>query len=109
MICARPPSPTPPGPLFTRPVVRCQLARHVGGTHRWATERVRTRATGPVAHDLVDNVSSPGPETPAALETWIADGALRTGAPANPVRGKCLMYTGGAIGYTDHPTLHGQN
>ena len=30
---------------------------------------------------------------------------LRIGARLNPVRGKGLMYTGGATGYTDYPTL----
>ncbi|MFJ5786907.1 oxidoreductase [Streptomyces hydrogenans] len=30
---------------------------------------------------------------------------LRTGAPVNPLREEGLMYTGGAEGYTDYPTL----
>ncbi|WP_406010960.1 maleylpyruvate isomerase family mycothiol-dependent enzyme [Streptomyces sp. NBC_00637] len=70
----------PAGPAGT-PVPTCpgwsltQLARHVGGTHRWAARIVRTRAAGPVPHDLVDDVFSPGPETPAALDDWLADGA----------------------------------
>lgn len=69
------PVPTCPGWSLT------QLARHVGGTHRWAARIVRTRATGPVPHDLVDDVFSAGPETPAALDAWLADGAAElTGA-----------------------------
>ncbi|MDJ1132280.1 maleylpyruvate isomerase family mycothiol-dependent enzyme [Streptomyces iconiensis] len=69
------------------PVAACpgwtltELARHVGGTHRWAARIVRTRATEPVPHDLVDDVSSPGPESPAALDDWLAVGAAElTGA-----------------------------
>ncbi|MEV0640022.1 alkene reductase [Streptomyces sp. NPDC050619] len=33
---------------------------------------------------------------------------LRLGAPLNPVRDRYLMYTGGATGYTDYPTLDPQ-
>lgn len=84
------------GPAAT-PVPSCpgwtltQLARHVGGTHRWAARIVRTRASGPVAHDMVDDVFSPGPETPAALDAWLAEGAaeltgaLRAAGPDTPV------------------------
>jgi uncharacterized protein (TIGR03083 family) len=84
------------GPAAT-PILACpgwtltQLARHVGGTHRWAAQIVRTRATGPVPHDLVDDVSSPGPETPSALDAWLAEGAteltgaLREAGPDAPV------------------------
>lgn len=79
------PVPTCPGWSLT------QLARHVGGTHRWAARIVRTRATGPVPHDLVDDVHSPGPETPADLDAWLAEGAaeltgaLREAGPDAPV------------------------
>ena len=30
---------------------------------------------------------------------------MRTGTPVSPVRGKHLMYVGGAAGYTDYPVL----
>ncbi|WP_327721353.1 maleylpyruvate isomerase family mycothiol-dependent enzyme [Streptomyces sp. NBC_00490] len=84
------------GPAAT-PVPSCpgwsltQLARHVGGTHRWAARIVRDRATGPVAHDIVDDVFSPGPESAADLDAWIAEGAaeltgaLREAGPEAPV------------------------
>ncbi|MDN3023034.1 alkene reductase [Streptomyces sp. S.PB5] len=32
---------------------------------------------------------------------------LRLGAPLNPVRDRYLMYVGGAVGYTDYPSLSG--
>ncbi|WP_328483964.1 maleylpyruvate isomerase family mycothiol-dependent enzyme [Streptomyces sp. NBC_00377] len=79
------PVPTCPGWSLT------ELARHVGGTHRWAARIVRTRATAPVPHDLVDDVFSPGPQTPAALDAWLAEGvaeltgALREAGPDAPV------------------------
>ncbi|MEV7144052.1 alkene reductase [Streptomyces tauricus] len=34
---------------------------------------------------------------------------IRTGAPVNPVRAEYAMYTGGATGYTDYPTLPDPN
>ncbi|MFJ5262340.1 maleylpyruvate isomerase family mycothiol-dependent enzyme [Streptomyces sp. NPDC088387] len=52
-----------------------RLVRHVGGTHRWAEEVVRTRATEPVPDDLVNNVFGYGDEDPAALDEWLGAGA----------------------------------
>lgn len=55
-----------------------QLARHVGGAHRWVETIVRTRATGPVSHHLVDDVFDYGDENnedTATLDAWLADGA----------------------------------
>lgn len=52
-----------------------QLLRHVGGTLRWAETVVRTRATGPVPHDLVDDVAPYADEDPAELDAWVAGGA----------------------------------
>lgn len=86
----------PAGPAAT-PVPTCpgwtltELARHVGGTHRWAAKIIGTRATGPVSDDLVNDVSSPGPTTLAALDAWLAEGAaqltraLREAGPDTPV------------------------
>ncbi|MEV5440744.1 maleylpyruvate isomerase family mycothiol-dependent enzyme [Streptomyces sp. NPDC052682] len=54
-----------------------QLARHVGGAHRWAETVVRTRATAPVPHDLVDDVFHYGDKDPAVLGAWLAEGARR--------------------------------
>ncbi|NGN64830.1 maleylpyruvate isomerase family mycothiol-dependent enzyme [Streptomyces sp. A7024] len=69
-----------------------ELARHVGGTHRWAAEVVRTRATGPVPHDATYDVSAPGDAAdPAALGRWVAEGAglltdaLREAGPDAPL------------------------
>ncbi|GGL93962.1 hypothetical protein GCM10010129_42350 [Streptomyces fumigatiscleroticus] len=52
-----------------------QLLRHVGGNHRWAETVVRTRATGPVPHDLVDDVFGYGDQDMAVLDSWLAEGA----------------------------------
>ncbi|MDN3027871.1 maleylpyruvate isomerase family mycothiol-dependent enzyme [Streptomyces sp. S.PB5] len=102
------------GPAAT-PVPSCpgwtltQLARHVGGTHRWAAQIVRTRATGPVSHDMVDDVFSPGPETPAELDDWIAEGAaeltgvLREAGPDAPV---WTVAPGGTAGFWARRMAH---
>ncbi|WP_367125468.1 maleylpyruvate isomerase N-terminal domain-containing protein [Streptomyces phytohabitans] len=59
------------------------LLRHVGGTHRWAETVVRTRATGPVPHDAVDDVSAdgahPGLTGGDALDAWLEAGAAAFG------------------------------
>ncbi|MGW3956724.1 maleylpyruvate isomerase family mycothiol-dependent enzyme [Streptomyces sp. NPDC004752] len=52
-----------------------QLARHVGGAHRWVETIVRTRATEPVSDHLVNDVFDYGDEDTAALDAWLADGA----------------------------------
>ncbi|MDT0460468.1 maleylpyruvate isomerase family mycothiol-dependent enzyme [Streptomyces sp. DSM 41527] len=59
------------------------LARHVGGAHRWAGALVATRATESV--DLADvpegagpGGGKPGGEDAAALDAWLAAGAERT-------------------------------
>lgn len=69
-----------------------ELARHVGGTHRWAAEVVRTRATGPVGHDATYDVAAPGgAAAPAALDQWVDEGAaqltdaLREAGPDAPL------------------------
>jgi uncharacterized protein (TIGR03083 family) len=52
-----------------------QLARHVGGNHRWVDTIVRTRATEPVSEELVNEVFHYGDEDPAVLDAWLAEGA----------------------------------
>ncbi|MFL4902145.1 maleylpyruvate isomerase N-terminal domain-containing protein [Streptomyces sp. MMS24-I2-30] len=54
-----------------------QLARHVGGAHRWVETIVRTRATEPVSDALVNDVFGYGDEDTAVLDAWLADGARR--------------------------------
>ncbi|MEU6378805.1 maleylpyruvate isomerase family mycothiol-dependent enzyme [Streptomyces sp. NPDC046909] len=107
------------GPAGT-PVPACpgwtltELARHVGGTHRWAARIVGTRATGPVPHDMVDDVFSPGPETPDALDAWLAEGAAElTGAlrEAGPDAPLWTVAPGGTAAFwarrmTHETTLH---
>lgn len=82
------------GADMTVPVPTCpgwtlgQLLRHVGGTHHWAESVVRTRATGPVPEDLVNDVSAYADADPEAMDAWVAEGAagladaLRAAGPA---------------------------
>jgi uncharacterized protein (TIGR03083 family) len=71
------------GPDMAAPVPTCpgwnlgQLVRHLGGAQGWAETAVRTRATGPVPDDLVNDVPLRTGEDPATLSTWLADGAGR--------------------------------
>ncbi|MEI5101162.1 maleylpyruvate isomerase family mycothiol-dependent enzyme [Streptomyces sp. PmtG] len=51
------------------------LLRHVGGAHRWSERVVRTRASGPVPHDQVDDVDGDDTADAAALGDWLAEGA----------------------------------
>lgn len=53
------------------------LVRHVGGAHRWGETVVRTRASEPVPHDALDDVSDDTDEDPAALADWLRRGAAR--------------------------------
>ncbi|MBB5102328.1 maleylpyruvate isomerase family mycothiol-dependent enzyme [Streptomyces spectabilis] len=53
------------------------LLRHVGGAHRWAEAVVRTRASGPVPHDEVDDVAGDDAADAAALADRVAGGAAR--------------------------------
>ncbi|MFD3523027.1 maleylpyruvate isomerase N-terminal domain-containing protein [Streptomyces sp. NPDC058653] len=85
------------GADLTVPVPTCpgwtlgQLLRHVGGTHHWAETVVRTRATGPVPEDLVDDVSGYAAPDPDAMDAWVAEGAagladaLRAAGPGERV------------------------
>ncbi|MFD3483974.1 maleylpyruvate isomerase family mycothiol-dependent enzyme [Streptomyces sp. NPDC058665] len=85
------------GADMTVPVPTCpgwtlgQLLRHVGGTHHWAESVVRTRATGPVPEDLVNDVSADADADPEAVDAWVAEGAaglgdaLRAAGPAERV------------------------
>ncbi|MEW1656563.1 MULTISPECIES: maleylpyruvate isomerase family mycothiol-dependent enzyme [unclassified Streptomyces] len=55
-----------------------ELARHVGGAHRWAGELVATRATEVIAWGDVPGSGGPEGSTPEALDLWLAEGAERT-------------------------------
>lgn len=65
----------------TRPVPTCpgwnvgQLLRHLGGTHRWAEELVRTRATEALPDEHFRDLSPYAEEDPAGLAPWLAEGA----------------------------------
>jgi uncharacterized protein (TIGR03083 family) len=52
-----------------------QLLRHVGGNHRWAETVIRTRATEPVPHDVLDDVFHYGDDDIAVPGAWVAEGA----------------------------------
>lgn len=68
---------------LTTPVPTCpgwtlgDLVRHLGGAHRWAERIVRTRATGPVPDDQVNDVSGDDGASTAQLTAWLAEGAAR--------------------------------
>lgn len=51
------------------------LLRHLGGAHRWSEEVVRSRATGPVPDDQVNDVTGDDRADTAALGSWLAEGA----------------------------------
>jgi len=82
------------GADLTVPVPSCpgwdvsQLLRHLGGAHRWATAVVRSR--GPVQERFRD-FSAPISEDPAAVGSWLAEGAaqlaatLREAGPSTPM------------------------
>ncbi|MFJ2647182.1 maleylpyruvate isomerase N-terminal domain-containing protein [Streptomyces sp. NPDC087420] len=55
-----------------------QLARHVGGAHRWVEAIVRTRATADIPEEQVPYARGPDDTDPAALGAWLADGAHKT-------------------------------
>ncbi|MEU6084976.1 maleylpyruvate isomerase family mycothiol-dependent enzyme [Streptomyces sp. NPDC047108] len=51
------------------------LARHVGGSHRWAAEIVRTRAADEIPEEEVPGYAGPDGDDPSALDAWLAEGA----------------------------------
>lgn len=67
------------------------LLRHLGGAHRWSAEVVRSRATGPVPDDQVNDVSGDDRSDTGALTAWLDEGAalladtLRAAGPHAPV------------------------
>ncbi|MEV7001543.1 maleylpyruvate isomerase family mycothiol-dependent enzyme [Streptomyces sp. NPDC093982] len=74
------------GADMTSPVLSCpgwnlgQLLRHVGGDHRWAEEIVRTRATGPIPDDGVNDVTPYTHEHEDFLLPWLTEGAAQLSA-----------------------------
>ncbi|GGU35031.1 maleylpyruvate isomerase family mycothiol-dependent enzyme [Streptomyces violascens] len=64
-----------------------ELARHVGGAHRWVHHIVSTKATEPVSPEQVAGRGGPESDDPAALDAWLAEGvelcagALRDAGP----------------------------
>lgn len=71
------------GADLTAPVPACpdwslgRLLRHVGGAYRWAETALRTRATGPVPDDLVNDVGEHADADPDELDAWLGEGAAR--------------------------------
>ncbi|CAM5458434.1 Maleylpyruvate isomerase family mycothiol-dependent enzyme OS=Streptomyces antimycoticus OX=68175 GN=SANT12839_029930 PE=4 SV=1 [Streptomyces antimycoticus] len=70
------------GADLTRPVPTCpgwnvgQLLRHLGGTHRWAEEMVRTRATGALPDQHYPrSVAVRRKEGAAEVAPWLVEGA----------------------------------
>ncbi|MEU9119375.1 maleylpyruvate isomerase family mycothiol-dependent enzyme [Streptomyces sp. NPDC048506] len=54
------------------------LARHLGGAHRWVGTIVATRATKNVDDADIPEGSGPAGEDAAALDAWLAEGVERT-------------------------------
>ncbi|MEU8568786.1 maleylpyruvate isomerase family mycothiol-dependent enzyme [Streptomyces pathocidini] len=54
-----------------------RLLRHLGETHRWAEEVVRTRAVEPVSDELLNHPPRHRDGDLAALGDWLAEGAAR--------------------------------
>ncbi|MFI1963713.1 maleylpyruvate isomerase family mycothiol-dependent enzyme [Streptomyces pathocidini] len=54
-----------------------RLLRHLGETHRWAEEAVRTRAVEPVSDERLNNPPRHHDGDLAALGDWLAEGATR--------------------------------
>ncbi|GAB7033828.1 maleylpyruvate isomerase family mycothiol-dependent enzyme [Streptomyces platensis subsp. malvinus] len=54
------------------------LARHVGGAHRWAGTIVATRAEKAVGPEEVPGAAGPEGKDAAALDAWLAEGAEQT-------------------------------
>ncbi|UZJ30124.1 maleylpyruvate isomerase family mycothiol-dependent enzyme [Streptomyces endophytica] len=73
------------GAELATPVPACpgwnlgQLLRHLGEAHRWVETIVRTRATGPVSEERINNVSDATDQDPAELAGWLTEGAGQTG------------------------------
>ncbi|MET7641325.1 maleylpyruvate isomerase family mycothiol-dependent enzyme [Streptomyces sp. NPDC005438] len=92
------------GADLTVPVPGCpgwnlaQLLRHVGGTHHWAAEVVRTRATEPVAEDLVNEVADHADADPGELDSWLAEGARLLTEALGAVRPEDAVWTPGPGG-----------
>ena len=85
------------GADLTVPVPTCpgwdlgQLLRHLGGTHRWAEEVVRTRAAEAVPEGPFRDPPPTVGEDPAVLTAWLVEGAaqladtLRAAGPETPL------------------------
>ena len=57
------------------------VARHVGGGHRWVAEILRTRATEPVDDGGLRDLAAYPDDDPATVAAWLRDGAAQlTGA-----------------------------
>lgn len=96
------------GADLTTPVPSCpgwnvgQLARHLGGSHRWVETIVRTRASQPPPDDHFRDLAPYADEDPAVLDPWLAEGAaqladtLRAAGPDAQVWTPMPGHAGGA-------------
>ncbi|MCT2592913.1 maleylpyruvate isomerase family mycothiol-dependent enzyme [Streptomyces sp. N2-109] len=68
-----------------------ELAVHVGGAHRWAAEMIAAGTLEELEEEAVPGFHGPGTDEPAALDQWLAEGAvmladaLRDAGPEAPV------------------------
>lgn len=54
------------------------LARHVGGAHRWVGALLATRATEDIGEEDIPGIAGPEKDDPAALDAWLAEGVEQT-------------------------------
>lgn len=83
----------------TIPVPTCpgwdlgRLLRHVGGDHRWAEDIVRTRATGPIDDDMVNDPAAYAHLDDSVLGGWLVEGATRLAGTLRAAGPDCPVWT----------------
>ncbi|OON82854.1 maleylpyruvate isomerase family mycothiol-dependent enzyme [Streptomyces tsukubensis] len=94
------------GADLTGPVAACpdwnlgQLLWHIGGAHHWAEIAVRTRATQPVAEELVNDVSGHARAAPEIIDAWLAEGTSRLTDALRAAGPEARVWTPGPGGTT---------
>jgi uncharacterized protein (TIGR03083 family) len=68
-----------------------RLAAHVGGSFRWVTTIIDTRATSPIRYR--DSRGRPEPEDPTELPDWLREGAAELGAAIRAIGPETTVWT----------------
>ena len=84
---ADPSTPVPTTPEWNL----ARLAEHVGGSFRWVTTIIDTRATAPIR--FRDSQGRPTPEDPAELPDWLREGAAELCAAIRSVGPETTVWT----------------